>query len=408
MNPSTESLFNTHQNFFCFADLRKLLAPGFSLAQLCETVGLTMAKGLFPHDLVDPEGRFLDEPELPANAKDWFNRLDQRSPSQREVDAARQLFREKQFTSVRQYYLYYLDCDLIILLESLERFFKELHTIVGLHPVACNKLTVSSFAFLAAQYQLVHDLRPGCFSVNHCAMYAALKRGTRGGVPVVCRTACGNDPAMEKIQGWQKAEARQMDRDAEREERGMERADSKEEDLSDSEEGEAHLLSEEDRAYLALGKSACNAHLRTSEANSLSDEESVSDLRGQLSSPFSRPVSAGSQQSGEEELGSDTTTVRIASSSSSDSFVFSSETSDDENDYREGEKSSDSNDTPSLESSSPPTPSLSPTPPAEARPPTPPRPPLPEPLLTSSPCLWCHYKDLSLLYAAAGKYILCL
>ena len=170
-----------------------MLAPGFSLSKLGETVGLrTASKGIFPHDLMRQDGSFLDRPELPAKAEDWFSRLTQRAPSQEEVDEALAVFRREGFTSVREYMLHYLKADLVVLLDGLELFCKKLEETVGLHPVAVRKFSLSGFSFLAAQYQLVRDLRPGCFTCNHAAIFSSLRRAMRGGVSMVMRTVSGD------------------------------------------------------------------------------------------------------------------------------------------------------------------------------------------------------------------------
>ncbi len=82
-----------------------------------------------------------------------------------------------------------------ILLRSVEHFFGKLEDIVGLHPVAVRKFSLSSFSFLAGQMHLTRNLKPGCFISNHAAIYSALKRGMRGGVTMVCRTAAGDNVA---------------------------------------------------------------------------------------------------------------------------------------------------------------------------------------------------------------------
>ncbi len=174
-----------------------MLAPNVSLAKLCKTVGLEhVSKGIFPHDLVRGDNpAFLDEPELPARAEDWFNRLNRSAPSQAEVDAARAEFNRLGLTSVREYLLHYLHADLEVLLLSVDRLFAKLEEIVGIHPVSVRKFSLSGFSFLAAQYQLVREHRPGCFTCNHAAMFSSLKRAMRGGVTMVCRTVAGHDLA---------------------------------------------------------------------------------------------------------------------------------------------------------------------------------------------------------------------
>ncbi len=180
--------------FSSSADLKKMLTPGFSLGRLGETVGLEdTKKGIFPHDLVKGDDcAFLDEPELPADPEAWFSRVYQCCPTKKQVDEAREEFRRRGFRSVREYMLFYLRCDLEVLLHSTERLFRKLEEIVGLSPVSVNKFSLSGYSLLAGQYRLVRDLRPGMFTCNHAALYSALRRGMRGGVSLVCRNAAGD------------------------------------------------------------------------------------------------------------------------------------------------------------------------------------------------------------------------
>ncbi len=178
---------------FFFPDARKMLAPGFSLDKLCQTVGLEdVKKGLFPFDLLRDDGEFLDATELPPRAEDWFSRLKQKAPPQEAVDEARSEFARLGFRNVRQYLLWYLKADLVILLQSVERLFGALEDIVGLHPVSVRKFSLSGFSFLAAQMDLARHRRPGNFVCNHAAMYSCLRTAMRGGVSMVCRSAAGD------------------------------------------------------------------------------------------------------------------------------------------------------------------------------------------------------------------------
>ena len=118
--------------------------------------------------------------------------LSGKTPSQETVDGAIKSFTELKCLSVRDYLLHYLKLDLSILLNCTERLFDKLEDIVGIHPVTTRRFSLSSFSFLASQVKLMENLRPGCYCANHCAIFAALKRGTRGGVSVVTRNSSGS------------------------------------------------------------------------------------------------------------------------------------------------------------------------------------------------------------------------
>jgi hypothetical protein len=173
-------------------DALKMLAPGFSLAKLCQTVGLgELSKGLFPFSKLVDRGQFLDEPELPPKAEDWFSIVKQTAPSQDQVNECLAEYSARGYQKVRQYLLAYLTKDLQILIQSVDRLFTKLKEITGVHPMCVRKLTLSGFSFYSAQMTLVRGLRPGNFICNQPAMYSSLKAGLRGGCSVVCRSAAG-------------------------------------------------------------------------------------------------------------------------------------------------------------------------------------------------------------------------
>ncbi len=170
-----------------------MLAAGFSLSKLCQTVGLeSVEKAIFPFDLLEDDESFLKCEELPAQADKWFSRLTQDCPTQERVDEARREFARLGFANVEEYLLHYLKADLDILLQSVDRLFGKLQELVGLHPVAVRKFSLSGFSFLAAQYSLIKECRPGCFVNNHVAIFNSLKKGMRGGVSMVCRNVMGD------------------------------------------------------------------------------------------------------------------------------------------------------------------------------------------------------------------------
>ncbi len=208
------------------SDLKKMLAAGFSLDKLCKVVGLdSVSKGLFPFEKLEEDERFLQCRELPAKAEEWFSRLTQSCPSQEKVDEARRDFERLGCADVEAYLLHYLRADLEILLLSVERFFAKLEDIVGVNPVAARKFSLSGFSFLAAQYSLIRQCRPGCFVTNHVAMYNSLKRGMRGGVSMVCRTAMGD--RLEEHGGQAACNAHLLPSGEGREPEPMRRSDDK-------------------------------------------------------------------------------------------------------------------------------------------------------------------------------------
>jgi hypothetical protein len=153
-------------------EIRDIMPPGISLASLGVLCGLSISKGIFPFDACASE-EFLDRAELPEDAESWLNELNpSASPSQAEVDEAVKTFREKGFTSVREYMADYLAYDCRILHRAILKMRSRFEGILQLDFVDVAKYTISSLSAEGSQVYLARRRLPAMFSPNHSRLYS--------------------------------------------------------------------------------------------------------------------------------------------------------------------------------------------------------------------------------------------
>ncbi len=171
------------------ADLKKMLAPGFSLSSLARTVGLAESKFIFPYGVLRGYGEALDEPTLPPHGPRWFDVLRQRVTEEEEVAEAHETFRRLGCTSVREYLEAYLRMDLRLLVASSHRLYDKFTELTGVPPVDSDKSTLSSYSMYCSQLFLASRGRPGSFCNNNPMLYAIIRSSLRGGLTLVARSS---------------------------------------------------------------------------------------------------------------------------------------------------------------------------------------------------------------------------
>ena len=182
-----------------FADVKKLLPAGASLAKFREMADLEPDKYIFPFHLLDEDLDFLDRQELPADASDWTSDLSGEAPSQERVDEVRKMCADKGW-SVSAFFDFYLSEDVKMLALGTQKLTHVFYELFSLDLVDSGKLTISSLSAYAAQVYLFWNKSPGMFSCNGTKAFAMLSRGCRGGINFVGRTWAGKDcPADEYV-----------------------------------------------------------------------------------------------------------------------------------------------------------------------------------------------------------------
>lgn len=172
-------------------EIKRLLAPGSSLASLGAACNLKVEKSIFPFSKFTSLS-FLDEVRLPADCADWVSDLSpDKVVTQAAVDQALALFEEKQMPNISAYLEYYLDLDCVVLMQSIVHMHDMYYQILGLSFVDSKRYTVSSFASCAAQTWLCRKKHGASFFPNHQRVYSLLRNSLRGGLSCVARTACG-------------------------------------------------------------------------------------------------------------------------------------------------------------------------------------------------------------------------
>lgn len=191
-----------------------MLGPGASLASLASTVGLTMAKMVFPYGVLRGYGEALDEPSLPEPGPRWFDVLSQAETPAELVAEAHQAFRSLGCRSIRDYLKSYLEVDLLLLLRSAHLLLDNFCKLTGVAPVDCDKSTVSSYSMYCSQMFLAGLKRPGAFCNNNPAIYNVIRNSLRGGLTMVTRTSVNageteslNEPHLDLDDPGEKAKA---------------------------------------------------------------------------------------------------------------------------------------------------------------------------------------------------------
>lgn len=135
------------------------------------------SKGIFPYSWFDSISK-LEHPTLPETAEDWFNKL-----SREGVDPthAIQKFREKGFTSFKQWHDYYMMNDVYQLADVFEEFRTSCIEECGLDPVY--KMSAPGYAM-----QIALEKTPVPFEVTtNIDVYNEISSNIRGGVAQCCK-----------------------------------------------------------------------------------------------------------------------------------------------------------------------------------------------------------------------------
>ena len=182
-----------------FADVKKLLPAGASLAKFREMADLVPDKYIFPFHLLDEDLDFLDRAELPADAAEWTSDLSGQAPSQERVDEVRRMCSDRGW-SVANFFDFYLAEDVKMLALGTLKLTEVFHELFNLNLLDSGKLTISSLSAYASQVYLFRQKAPGMHSCNSAKSFAMLARGCRGGINFVGRTWAGSDcPADEYV-----------------------------------------------------------------------------------------------------------------------------------------------------------------------------------------------------------------
>ena len=160
-----------------------------TLAEMCQLKGLK--KGHFPFRLLTSPAA-LDLPELPEDPRLWASEIGQ-GPSAEEISDCLRFYRERKFSRVEQYMRVYLALDTVILHAACLRLFRSFYSIIGSHPVECQKFTAASISNFAAQSSLMRSASLGMYSPQIPSLYSVLRVGLIGGLCQVARTVLNKE-----------------------------------------------------------------------------------------------------------------------------------------------------------------------------------------------------------------------
>ena len=180
-----------------FADVKRLLAPGASLASLRALAALEPDKHAFPWSKLTSDLQFLDKTELPSDPQEWKSDLNGEVPTQERVDQIRALYTSKGFKTNSEFLNFYLSEDTKMTAFGTLKLLNVYFVLFHLHPVDSCRITISSLAATASQTYLFRQKAPSMWSLNNSAMFAVLKRGCRGGINVVSKAAAGKHCSFE-------------------------------------------------------------------------------------------------------------------------------------------------------------------------------------------------------------------
>jgi hypothetical protein len=168
-------------NDMYFCDIKRVLSPGTSLDALGKMCQLPVEKGIMPWDKFTSLS-YLREKTLPSDAADWRSSLQpDRSPSQSDVDAALQIFRENNYSCIGDYLKSYVSKDVDILQKAIVKLSRSFYKQLGVNFLGLRKHTISSLSNTAAHSFLLRNKRPGIVSCQHSKYYSIMKHGLRGG-----------------------------------------------------------------------------------------------------------------------------------------------------------------------------------------------------------------------------------
>ncbi len=186
---------NMHVGKVMFRDLTDLTGPT-SLSEIAATCGLAEKKGIFPFDILDSL-EALDKPELPSKCAAWRSELNNRGPTQEEVDQALLEFRQLGCSTVGEFLEAYLKTDVTLTLDCACRLLEKFEKKLSINPILQSKLTISSYAHAVVHARLEADKAPAMFSPSVPSTYALLRNANKGGLVCVLRNVCDPDDRSE-------------------------------------------------------------------------------------------------------------------------------------------------------------------------------------------------------------------
>ena len=166
-----------------FRDIARLLAPSTSLRKFGQLFGLEQAKAHFPFAYLTSVER-LNDCWLPENLELWKSELTGPQVSEAELLSIRQeaerLWRELNCQNVGDYLSGYLQLDVEILHEGVQRWIANLEELLGINFVEAGKFTISSLSYVAGIKSAESRQQVGSFFPNNSQLYAVLRQGMRG------------------------------------------------------------------------------------------------------------------------------------------------------------------------------------------------------------------------------------
>ncbi len=186
---------NMHVGKVMFRDVTDLTGPT-SLSEIAATCGLAEKKGIFPFAILDSL-EALDKPELPSKCAAWRSELNDRGPTQEEVDRALLEFREMGCSTVGDYLEAYLKTDVTLTLDCACSLIEKFEKKMSINPILNSKLTISSYAHSVVHARLEAEKAPAIFSPSVPSTYALLRNANKGGLVCVLRNVCDPEDRSE-------------------------------------------------------------------------------------------------------------------------------------------------------------------------------------------------------------------
>lgn len=166
-----------------FRDITRLLAPSTSLRKFGQLFGLEQAKAYFPFAYLTSVDR-LDDDRLPDDLSVWRSELtapDVTDDELREIrNEAQILWQNLNCRNVRDYLAGYLQLDVDILHEGVQRWTASLEDVLGLNFIEAGKFTISGLSYTAGLKSAEKRRQIGYFFPNNSQLYSVLRLGMRG------------------------------------------------------------------------------------------------------------------------------------------------------------------------------------------------------------------------------------
>lgn len=166
-----------------FRDIARMLAPSTSLRKFGELFGLEQAKAHFPFAYLTSVER-LNDACLPKDPNLWRSELtvpDVSDDQLREIqEEAARLWDNLNCQTVGDYLAGYLQLDVEILHEGVQRWTATLEEVLGINFIEAGKFTISGLSYTAGLKSAEGRKRIGSFFPNNSQLYSVLRLGMRG------------------------------------------------------------------------------------------------------------------------------------------------------------------------------------------------------------------------------------